>query len=1432
MTVMKLAITFLLYFAVGVSSQVFSQLYTYKNYSHRDGLDMGSIKSVDQSDNGYIWLGTDGAGLVRFDGIQFQEIRLRNADNDHHVTSIQCSGDTVFFASQYKGYYAYNATEKKYTLLKQNTKQTGDAIAFINLGAYKYFISKRKIYSYTSKSTNALMDIALSDTPFTSCHVIKHGNQALILTNLGNYVLQEGKLTPLSEYASIPKADANVYKFGHFARSKWILCGPRGEKWIEIACDAKGKATNHRNFVSERVLNADEFFVTYDSRSGENKSIGVTNNGRLISIIDHGLRIIPRNYSVDIQQASQVTTDVHGNYWITSLISGLYKISLEPFTKIQLNPLYESPRISFPFLTAFNDVLISDFDGHTFVGNFSTPEFTKFPFSIRAMAQRGSDYYAATNIGVKRFISNGTTFSFEDMLFRNESVNLVFSDGDYLWVGVADKGLFRVHHKEGKPVLVESATGDVLPVYYYSAQLSANGKRIYFGTNYGIYYYDKGTRKMYRVDTDIKLGTYSGCSTTDVYGTNWFTLEKGLVGITASGKLKIIQGKDYFTTNLFYTLSSDRLGNLIVGTNKGINLMKVNSKGDITSYTAYDASSGFLGYETHMRSQFQNDNNIFVGTVEGLFLINTDLLDQLKVPIAPIIKDLTRYDFNASDQHNSFLFKFQVNNPESGILRYSYRLLGSEDESWQKISDDQLNLYNLAGGDYVLEVRASYDNKHFSPSTRYSFKIVSVFWESIWFVAAIIAIIIAFNFLLLRLFGKSRSGTLIRTKDMEIHVQMTPVILLLGAVASTFSHCLGPMLSDNITLSLGPLLFLAFCLTALYFFARSVKNTESEYLLNRLLMLGVILVLIHLFYELYRSHLHPFHLIGIVVTCTLIPFFLTGVRQMIYFTTFILFSSVVTILFAHHPVYPKPLVAVAMIVLILILIFASYLRSSSLERLIFISGIINKGSIPAIAFNKLGKIVYVSENISNYINTTHDALMYKDIATLNQYIPYEGKFKNVDVVKEFKDGHKYVVPLEDVDGVIHWIEWEYKEFSREINVMLGQEVSEKMELENTYELLVQNAEDFIYRCDIDGNFIFVNDICFEKLGYNKEELINRSSMQVVPEDFQTEVTNYYREHFLQRKVSSYKEFPIQKKDGEIVWIGQHVTTIFAPGSNSYISGFIALARDISDFRRQQQLIKDQRDDITSSISYAQRIQFNLLPHERYFTSGFKEHFIIYKPKDIVSGDFYWMETVGDQIVLALADCTGHGVPGSFMTLLGINLLNSVVKENRITDPGKILDELDKRLVDILPRNPNINSLNDGMEITVCVIDANKDEMAFACAGSRFLIHSEDGFTMLKGDVKHIGDRVPDDFIHFTTHYTTFTSEDILYLFTDGLQDQFGGREDKKFSFRRVLTLLEKHAALALPDQRIQIDARLNDWIGSGDQTDDISLVGIKKKLSN
>lgn len=1412
----------------GCIIQAQAQLYTFRNYNHKAGLHTVATKCTAQSDDGYIWIGTAGTPLIRFDGKEFLEIRPEGQDFDHHITHIDYYRDTVFFSSQFKGFYRYVPKTNEYTKYDFSRKGSGEALAFINIGNKKYGISNKKIFDIGNKNTKIIFEF---NNRMKLYHHLVINNSVILFTSIGNFVITGSKVEPLHKVLATSESSVSQYHFGHVLRNKLLLCNEVGTDWLEIGVSTGGNLVTQRQFSRDSVLIRDEFITSYFLSKEDQKVIALTNKGDVYKVVDCQLRIIPHNYTGTIAEPEDIMIDINGDYWVSSNMTGLYKISLEPFTKIRLHPLYESPEIIFPYLTGNKEVIIGLRSGTTHVGNFNDSDFQEFPFTTFSATSLGNDEYLATNVGIKKLIRTDNGIAFENVLFDNEKINFILGERDYLWVGVAGKGLYRIHSGTMVPEKIGTSTHRPVPQYFYSGQVSGDGRSIYFGTNGGILYIDKKGSKLQWLKSPDGFGSYSGCSTKDVNGTMWFTMEKGLIGVTRNGEKRIIKGEDYFETNLYYTLSADRLGNIIVGTNRGVRILKVDRDGFVTSNSAYDASTGFDGYETHMRSQYQNDNNIFIGTVEGLFLLNTDILDQIKTPIRPIIYRMSSTDMNGVNAENSFYFKFHVNNPKSGKISYQYRLLGSDDAKWKAVKSQELNLFNLKSGNYTLEVRASHDGQHFSKSAQEKIIVPGKFWESSWIVLVVIVVITLLNFLLVRFNRGIAHGSLIQTQDMDVHSKMAPMIILLGIFAVASSHFLAPFLNSQLILDLPALVCTLVILIGLYFLARSLMNSDKKHFLNSLLIVAIAVVLLHLLYESYVTDLHPFHMIGIVLTCIVVPFFIHGMRAMIIFTSCLTVCAIVLMLAVEQSVYPKPFIGIAFSFLIIVLLFSSFLRSNSLERLLFISGIINRGNLPAIAFDSKGKIVYASENISNFISTTYDQLIDENVSMLNQFVPYDGKFKNVDVLKDFKDGNNYIVPMLDPNGKIRWIEWQYKEFGEDTKVMMGQEISEKMELENTYEVLVQSAEDLIYKCDTQGNFVFINNHSYERLGYEKEELMGIDSLSIVPDDFREEVKHFYRDHFLERKSTSYKEFPILTKDEEIIWIGQHVTTIFAPGSKAYINGFMALARDITDVRRQQQLIQDQRDDITSSINYAQRIQLNLLPHERYFASGFREHFIIYKPKDIVSGDFYWMETVGNTTVFALADCTGHGVPGAFMTLLGINLLNSIVKENRILDPAKILDELDKRLVDILPRSLNQNSLNDGMEMTICAIDEGSDEMAFACAGSRFLIYSKETFTMLKGDNKHIGDRPPDDFQSYTTHYAAFSHDDLAYLFSDGLQDQFGGVNDKKFTFRRVLEMLEKNADLPLPDQRVNLEGRIDKWIGGSEQTDDITLISIKKKIS-
>jgi len=249
--------------------------------------------------------------------------------------------------------------------------------------------------------------------------------------------------------------------------------------------------------------------------------------------------------------------------------------------------------------------------------------------------------------------------------------------------------------------------------------------------------------------------------------------------------------------------------------------------------------------------------------------------------------------------------------------------------------------------------------------------------------------------------------------------------------------------------------------------------------------------------------------------------------------------------------------------------------------------------------------------------------------------------------------------------------------------------------------------------------------------------------------------------------------------------------------------------------------------ITDSIYYARRIQNAILPSFSMISEHLSNYFIYYLPKDIVSGDFYWVHEVDGLFIIAAIDCTGHGVPGAFMSIVGFNQLNYVVTVKKARSACKILDELNKGVITTLNENTGENSIKDGMDIALCVLDLKAAKAEFAGANNPLILIRNNMLTRYKGDRFPIGAYEGDDPQNFTNNIIDLNSEDCLYLFSDGYADQFGGLDGKKFMYKRFEQLLLEIHTLPMDEQKETLNNRLLKWKGSNDQVDDILVIGIR-----
>ena len=263
---------------------------------------------------------------------------------------------------------------------------------------------------------------------------------------------------------------------------------------------------------------------------------------------------------------------------------------------------------------------------------------------------------------------------------------------------------------------------------------------------------------------------------------------------------------------------------------------------------------------------------------------------------------------------------------------------------------------------------------------------------------------------------------------------------------------------------------------------------------------------------------------------------------------------------------------------------------------------------------------------------------------------------------------------------------------------------------------------------------------------------------------------------------------------------------------------------LEQFEKQRQLLEEKNKNITDSITYAQKIIEAILPPKENLNSLLPESLIYYKPKDIVSGDFYWFIEKSDKIFIAAVDCTGHGIPGAFMSIIGMNLLDRLVNEG-IYEPGVILNLMNKEVISTLKKKLEQKHIKDGMDLSLCVIDKTRKFLSFAGAYNPAYIIRNNSIIQLKGERKSIGNDF--EFDSFTTQDIKLRQDDIIYLFSDGYTDQFGGMYGKKYKFKRFRNLLIAINELALPEQKIKLHQAFEEWKKDYEQIDDILIIGFR-----
>lgn len=399
--------------------------------------------------------------------------------------------------------------------------------------------------------------------------------------------------------------------------------------------------------------------------------------------------------------------------------------------------------------------------------------------------------------------------------------------------------------------------------------------------------------------------------------------------------------------------------------------------------------------------------------------------------------------------------------------------------------------------------------------------------------------------------------------------------------------------------------------------------------------------------------------------------------------------------------------------------------------------------------------------------------------------------------------------------------------------------SAQMDLFISYELFSQtllSVGDAAIATDAAGNITFMNKVAEEITGKSMDRYMGRPIemvCDVVDEKTRLPVENPVRETLRENKKTALANYQLMlKKESDYYYIDNSVAPI--QDDDGEIIGSVLVFRDVTEksvnlqkLQAAHQEIKSKNKSITDSILYAKSIQEAMLPKSESLTRLFPQSFIMYMPKDIVSGDFYWLEEQDDKLIVAVADCTGHGVPGALMAMIGYSLLNEIVTRNKIIEPRDILKHLHDGIRRVLQAGIIENQMNDGMDIAICVIDRSKQTLEFSGANRPLFFFRGGELTVVKGNTYGVGGIQLETKREYTAHRLSYTASDTIYMFTDGYQDQFGGSKDKKMMVSAVTSILKSVQAAGITEQENIIRQQFNQWRGDGEQTDDVLFVGIR-----
>lgn len=1145
------------------------QLYTVKDYGRKEGLTNVSFHTVQESSEGYLWFGSDGSGVVRFDGNGFDYLSQIQGRKNKHVSSILLRDEEVVYSTLYSGVFKIKDGK---LLHLDYINPIGRTLGVYDFEEHLVVIGDGAIRIF--KDTVLINEEYLSNfSPLTKLFkTIEIDGNLLIYSSGGNFRIRDKKIQTLENWLSIDKNLSDSLIGAYSLNGKIIFFDKSLQKEVVLSHD---KVTV-RTAKQADLLDVNDFVNCWDYNNGA--IVLVTENGKIFKLdsINQRFENVVYNHSEPFRRLSDVLIDENNDIWLTSLYSGIHRVSLEPFTLMSNNELYQNGEISFFKILNTGEDVISINNKTTYIGCNQTETGCK---EIKNLSVNSLTYYndipvVATNNGVYQ-IKNDKFELFEPLgNVRGEIVTLISYDFGYFWYAIAGKGLFRKDIKTGEEIDYKNA-----PAYFYNVISHEDSTYLYFGTNGGLYQYNRKTERLtqdFFSTFNEEYGYYVGNSTKDKYGTLWFSFDNALIGITKKREISIISSQDYLPSLLIYTLNADKYGNLLVGSNLGITVIEVNEQGEALTSMTFDKNNGFNGYETHMRVSYEDHEEgiIYVGTLEGLAIIRPEYLSKRSIPNIPIItsfrdrsvENLLEKEgkIKIQSQSNNVYISFVSINRNNNQVLYSYRLKGY-DEEWTEWTDNNSAYFdNLKRGNYVFEVRASLNGFEYSEPASLAFKVSTPFYKTNSTIFLVIGLFLIVNVVILRRSSTLNWSDFMKSRDWDGDIMISMRLLYVGIMIHAIVHIIAPRIDNSIeshNLSIAIYHTLAFLYVMMH---RFITPQYHKLYLD----FGFVMLVAYNLVYVFISEVHPFYFVNVLILSIAVPYIFKKTIGVLIYTLGISGISAAVILIYQDATYNQYLFVIGISLVGFIVVAINYLQNKTFTRLIFTSGVINNGNSPVIAFDENNIMIFVSENLEQTLGVK-DSLVGKNGKYLERFYSDNkslGSFSfNIEGTKLI-DGESFTSPLVDKNGGIVYYKWIVKVFPNNLKVIIGKDVTEERNIESNYKQIIKNIDRIILRTDIDGNLLFINDYGLKWLEKSRNELVDISFFSMVDLKEQSRVRVFFDDILRGREYDEYIEVPLNI-NGNVKWVALNISVFRKSAIETTIGGFLIIGREL--FNRQE-----------------------------------------------------------------------------------------------------------------------------------------------------------------------------------------------------------------------------------------------------------------------